>query len=49
MKLSIDNWRWADVPFYLRTGKHMPMRNTHIVIQFRRAPSSCFAIRRWKT
>src|SRR6202158_5610077 len=37
MKLSIDNWRWADVPFYLRTGKRMPVRNTHIVIQFRRA------------
>src|SRR5256885_7685869 len=28
MKLSIDNWRWADVPFFLRTGKRMPVRNT---------------------
>ena len=37
MKLQIDNWRWADVPFYLRTGKALPVRNTHIVIQFRRA------------
>ena len=42
MKLQIDNWRWADVPFYLRTGKRMPMRNTHIVIQFRRAPFVLF-------
>jgi glucose-6-phosphate 1-dehydrogenase len=41
-KLSIDNWRWADVPFYLRTGKRMPVRNTHIVIQFRRAPFVLF-------
>ncbi|MBZ5721286.1 MAG: glucose-6-phosphate dehydrogenase [Acidobacteriia bacterium] len=42
MKLMIDNWRWADVPFYLRTGKCMPSRNTHIVIQFRRAPFVLF-------
>jgi len=42
MKLQIDNWRWADVPFYLRTGKCLPVRNTHIVIQFRRAPFVLF-------
>jgi glucose-6-phosphate 1-dehydrogenase len=42
MKLMIDNWRWADVPFYLRTGKCLPCRNTHIVIQFRRAPFILF-------
>jgi glucose-6-phosphate 1-dehydrogenase len=42
MKLAIDNWRWADVPFYLRTGKRMAVRNTHIVIQFRRAPFVLF-------
>ena len=42
MKLLIDNWRWADVPFYLRTGKRLPARNTHIVIQFRRAPFVLF-------
>jgi glucose-6-phosphate 1-dehydrogenase len=42
MKLLIDNWRWADVPFYLRTGKRMQVRNTHIVIQFRRAPFVLF-------
>ena len=42
MKLLIDNWRWADVPFYLRTGKSMAAQNTHIVIQFRRAPFVLF-------
>jgi glucose-6-phosphate 1-dehydrogenase len=42
MKFSIDNWRWADVPFYLRTGKRMPARHTHILIQFRRAPLVLF-------
>jgi glucose-6-phosphate 1-dehydrogenase len=42
MKLNIDNWRWAGVPFYLRTGKCMPARNTHVVIQFRRAPLILF-------
>jgi glucose-6-phosphate 1-dehydrogenase len=42
MKLQIDNWRWADVPFYLRTGKCLPAHNTHIVIQFRRAPFVLF-------
>jgi glucose-6-phosphate 1-dehydrogenase len=42
MKLSIDNWRWADVPFYLRTGKRMPRRVTEIVVQFKRAPFVLF-------
>jgi glucose-6-phosphate 1-dehydrogenase len=42
MKLLIDNWRWADVPFYLRTGKRLPSRSTSIVIQFRRAPFVLF-------
>jgi glucose-6-phosphate 1-dehydrogenase len=42
MKLQIDNWRWADVPFYLRTGKALAAHNTHIVIQFRRAPFVLF-------
>jgi glucose-6-phosphate 1-dehydrogenase len=42
MKLMIDNWRWAGVPFYLRTGKRLPGRNTHVVIQFRRAPFVLF-------
>jgi len=42
MRLLIDNWRWASVPFYLRTGKSMPARNTNVVIQFRRAPFMLF-------
>ncbi len=42
MKLMIDNWRWAGVPVYLRTGKRLPGRNTHVVIQFRRAPFMLF-------
>ncbi|MBA3912309.1 MAG: glucose-6-phosphate dehydrogenase [Acidobacteriales bacterium] len=42
MKLLIDNWRWADVPFYLRTGKRMASRSTQVVIQFRRAPFILF-------
>ncbi len=42
MKLGIDNWRWADVPFYLRTGKRMAKRLTEIVIQFKRPPFKLF-------
>lgn len=42
MKLSIDNWRWADVPFYIRTGKRMAARHSSIVIQFKRAPFVLF-------
>ena len=42
LKLLIDNWRWADVPFYLRTGKRMPARHTEIAIQFKRAPFVLF-------
>ncbi len=42
LKLMIDNWRWADVPFYIRTGKRMPKRVTEIAIQFRRAPFVLF-------
>ncbi len=38
----IDNWRWAGVPFYLRTGKRMPVHNTQIVVQFRAVPHSIF-------
>jgi glucose-6-phosphate 1-dehydrogenase len=39
----IDNWRWAGVPFYLRTGKRMALRCSEIVIQFRDVPHSIFA------
>ncbi|MDZ4761924.1 MAG: glucose-6-phosphate dehydrogenase [Alphaproteobacteria bacterium] len=38
----IDNWRWAGVPFYLRTGKRMPERSSQIVIQFKAVPHSIF-------
>ncbi len=42
LKLSIDNWRWADVPFYVRTGKRMPTKHSSIVIQFKQAPFILF-------
>ena len=42
LKLFVDNWRWAHVPFYVRTGKRLPKRATEIVIQFRRAPFILF-------
>ncbi len=43
MRLEIDNWRWAGVPFYLRTGKHMADRMTEIAIRFKQAPYTPFA------
>src|SRR4029077_16086347 len=43
IKLRIDNWRWAGVPFYLRSGKRMPRRTTTIVIRFKTPPLSLFA------
>jgi glucose-6-phosphate 1-dehydrogenase len=42
MELLIDNWRWAGVPFYLRTGKRLAKRSTEVVIQFKRAPHIVF-------
>jgi glucose-6-phosphate 1-dehydrogenase len=42
LKLGIDNWRWAGVPFYLRTGKYLSARTTEIAVQFRQAPYSLF-------
>ena len=42
MRLFIDNWRWAGVPFYLRTGKRLAKRETEIAIQFKTAPSIMF-------
>lgn len=42
LKLSIDNWRWAGVPFYLRTGKRMAAKVSEIVIQFKQAPFMLF-------
>jgi glucose-6-phosphate 1-dehydrogenase len=41
-KLYVDNWRWADTPFYLRTGKRLARRETTIAIQFKRAPHPPF-------
>jgi glucose-6-phosphate 1-dehydrogenase len=43
LKLGIDSWRWAGVPFYIRTGKAMPSRVTEIAVQFRRAPLALFS------
>ena len=45
LKAHVDNWRWKGVPFYLRTGKRMPRRDTEILIQFRDVPFSIFASR----
>ncbi len=42
LKLEIANWRWAGVPFYLRTGKRLPAKMSEIVIQFRPIPHSIF-------
>ena len=39
----VDNWRWADVPFYIRSGKRLPKRVTDIAIQFNAAPHSPFS------
>ena len=41
-KLYVDNWRWADTPWYVRTGKRMPRRETTIAIHFKKAPHSPF-------
>jgi glucose-6-phosphate 1-dehydrogenase len=43
LKAEVGNWRWASVPFYLRTGKRLPTRVSEIVIQFREIPYSIFA------
>lgn len=42
MRLSIDNWRWSGVPFYIRTGKQMPTKVTEIVIHFKETPHQMF-------
>jgi len=42
LKIFIDNWRWAGVPFYLRTGKHLPVRITEIDIHFKTVPQILF-------
>jgi glucose-6-phosphate 1-dehydrogenase len=42
LKLTIDNWRWADVPFYLRTGKALGAKRTEVAIKFKEAPFAMF-------
>ncbi|MBV8684622.1 MAG: glucose-6-phosphate dehydrogenase [Caulobacteraceae bacterium] len=42
LELEVDNWRWAGVPFYVRTGKSMSARDTEIAIQFKAAPRTLF-------
>jgi glucose-6-phosphate 1-dehydrogenase len=42
LKLSIDNWRWAGVPFYLRTGKGLGIKRTEVAIKFKQAPFAMF-------
>lgn len=41
-KIHLDNWRWAQVPFYIRCGKRLPLRTTEVVIQFKEAPHRLF-------
>ena len=42
LNLYVDNWRWAEVPFYLRTGKRLPKQTTEVAIHFKRAPLLLF-------
>ena len=42
LRVDIDNWRWAGVPFFLRTGKRLPERRTQVVVQFKPVPHSIF-------
>jgi len=44
-RLFVDNWRWAGVPFYIRSGKRLPRRVTEVAIQFKQVPLSLFG---WK-
>jgi len=43
-KVEIDNWRWAGIPFYIRTGKRLPKRVTEVAVQFRRVPHLPFTL-----
>jgi glucose-6-phosphate 1-dehydrogenase len=43
LKAFIDNWRWKGVPFYLRTGKRMPVRKSEVIIQFKPVPHNIFS------
>ncbi len=44
LKLFIDNWRWKDIPFYLRSGKALNQKTTQVNIQFKRPPNSIFEL-----
>ncbi|WP_406697610.1 glucose-6-phosphate dehydrogenase [Singulisphaera sp. Ch08] len=44
LRTTLDNWRWAGVPFYLRTGKRLPKRASEIAIQFRQPPTTLFEV-----
>ena len=45
LRLFVDNWRWAGVPVYIRTGKRLPLRATEVVLQFQRVPHLAFGSR----
>ena len=47
LKLEIDNWRWSNVPFYLRTGKRLEEKHSEIVVQFQGVPHSIFPQQRY--
>ena len=49
LRLGIENWRWAGVPFYVRTGKKLAMRASEIVITFKRKPHDIFADQKSRT
>lgn len=42
LKLFIENWRWSEVPFYIRTGKRLPKRYTEVTVQFKRVPHQLY-------
>jgi len=48
LKLEIDNWRWSNVPFYLRTGKRLQQKHSEIVVQFQDVPHSIFPEQEFK-
>ena len=43
VRLHIDSWRWAGVPFYIRAGKHLPVTTTEVLVELKRPPVSLFA------
>ena len=42
LRIDVDNWRWQGVPFYLRTGKRLPEKNSHVAVRFRPPPTCLF-------